>query len=413
MAKQDKKTSGLLLIIFITAFIDLLGVGIIIPIIPAIFFEGRGFLDSSYSADTTAILYGFLLASYPLMQFFGAPVLGALSDKYGRKPILTISLIGSCIGYMIFAYGVVSQNLWLLYVGRLLPGFTGGNISIITSSIADISDKASRTKNFGLVGMAFGIGFVIGPSIGGILSDPTILSWFDLYVPFVFTAILTMVNLILVQINFKETLKEKLQSKVNIFKGIQNIFTSFRNPRLRSVFTIVLFLAMGFTFYTNFFSAYLYTEFDFSTKDVGFLYGYVGIWLAFTQGLLVRYLSPRMAPKKVLLFSIPLLALGLAMILLPTKGWMFYLVNPIIAIFYGLTFPNLTSIVSAQVDESMQGSILGINQSMNSFGQVITISIGGFILAEGIRLPLIASAAFVLLAFVIYLITRKGIKYED
>lgn len=412
MSEKKKGNSKLLFIIFITAFIDLLGVGIIIPIIPALFFEGDGFMVVGYSESTKAILYGFLLAAYPLMQFFGAPILGALSDKYGRKPILTIALIGTLIGYLVFAYGVIAQNLWLLYIGRLLPGFTGGNISIVTSSIADVSDKENRTKNFGLIGMAFGIGFVIGPSIGGILSDPTILPWFDLHVPFLFTAGLTAINIILVHFNFRETLKEKQNTKVKIFKGIENIFTSFLKPELRSVFIIVLLLSIGFTFYTNFFSAYLFVQFEFSTKDVGFLYGYVGIWLAFTQGFLIRIVSKRMKPKQVLVYSIPLLALGLALILIPTKGWMFYLVNPIIAIFYGLTFPNLTSLVSAQVDETMQGSILGINQSMNSFGQVLTISIGGLILAQGISLPLIASTLFIFLAFIAFMAMRSRIKYD-
>ncbi|MDA9773416.1 MFS transporter [Saprospiraceae bacterium] len=413
MSEKPKSNSKLLFIIFITAFIDLLGVGIIIPIIPALFFEGDGFLVGAYSENTTAVLYGFLLAAYPLMQFFGAPVLGALSDKYGRKPVLSIALIGTFVGYLLFAYGVLNQNLWLLYIGRLLPGFTGGNISIVTSSIADISDKESRTKNFGLVGMAFGLGFVIGPSIGGILSDPSILPWFDLHVPFVFTAILTLVNIILVQLNFRETLKEKIATKVNVFKGIENIFTSFLKPELRSVFTIVLLLSVGFTFYTNFFSAYLYLKFDFSTKDVGFLYGYVGIWLAFTQGFLVRIMSKKFKPKQILVFSIPLLALGLGMIMLPTKGWMFYLVNPIVAIFYGLTFPNMTSLVSSQVDETLQGSILGINQSMSSFGQVLTISVGGFILAQGITFPLIASSSIIFLAFIVFLFTKHRMKYDS
>jgi len=412
MTKKPASNSKLLFIIFITAFIDLLGVGIIIPIIPALFYEGDGFLFNAFSENNTAILYGFLLASYPLMQFFGAPVLGALSDKYGRKPILTIALIGTFLGYLVFAYGILNQNLWMLFLGRLIPGFTGGNISIVTSAIADISDRDSRTKNFGLIGMAFGIGFVIGPSVGGLLSDPTLVSWFDLHVPFVFTALLTVVNIVLVYFNFRETLVEKQHTKVNPLKGIENIFTSFLKPELRSVFSIVLLLSIGFTFYTNFFSAYLYKSFGFSTKDVGFLYGYVGIWLAFTQGFLVRVLSKKLKPKQVLVFSIPLLALGLGMILLPTKGWMFYMINPIIAVFYGLTFPNMTSLVSSQVDETMQGSILGINQSMNSFGQVLTISVGGFILAQGIHLPLIASSVVIFLAFIVFILMRSRMKYD-
>lgn len=413
MSKPTKENKSLLFTIFITVFIDLLGVGIIIPVIPAIFFEeGSQFFSGNYSKDQISIFYGILLASYPFMQFFGAPMLGALSDRYGRKPILSIALIGTFIGYLLFAYAVISRNLWLLFIARMIPGFTGGNISIITSSIADVSDKDSRTRNFGLVGMAFGMGFILGPMIGGVLSDNTILPWFDHYVPFVFTAALTALNILLVRYNFRETLKTPLQSKVKLFKGVENIFTSFANPQLRYVFIIVLLISIGFTFYTQFFSVVLYEAFDFKEKDIGLLYGYVGIWLAITQGLLVRYLSYRYKPMQILVYSLPFLAIGIALILVPTAGWMFYLVNPIIAVFYGVTSPNLTSIVSAQADPSLQGSILGINQSMLSLGQMVTPLMGGFLVGINVFYPIIASAVIILIAYVVYRVVQRKLVYD-
>jgi len=403
MAKKRSANFTFLLTIFITVFIDLLGIGIIIPVIPAVFFEeGSKFFTGEYSKDTIKVFYTLLLACYPFMQLFGAPMLGALSDKFGRKPILIIALIGTLIGYMLFAYAIVTQNLWLLFFSRMLPGFTGGNISIITSSIADVSDADSRTRNFGLVGMAFGIGFILGPMIGGLLSDNTIVSWFDHHVPFIFTAGLTLLNICLVIWKFKETLPERQNTKVSAFKGFQNIISSFANAQLRSVFIIVLLISIGFTFYTQFFSVLLYEAFDFKEKDIGFLYGYVGIWLAITQGVIVRWLSYRLPPKKILIFSVPLLALGISLIFIPSEGWMFYIVNPVIAIFYGITSPNLTSLVSSQADKTLQGAILGINQSMLALGQTITPLIGGFLLIRNVYLPIAASAIFIFIAFLIF-----------
>ena len=408
MAKKRSANFSFLLTIFITVFIDLLGIGIIIPVIPAIFFEeGSQFFNGQYSKETISTFYTLLLACYPFMQFFGAPMLGALSDKYGRKPILVIALIGTLIGYMLFAYAIVTHNLWLLFFSRMLPGFTGGNISIIMSSIADVSDADSKTRNFGLVGMAFGLGFILGPMIGGLLSDNTIVSWFDHHVPFMFTAGLTLLNICLVIWKFKETLVEKQNTKISPFKGFQNIASSFATPRLRNVFIIVLLTSIGFTFYTQFFSVLLYEEFDFKEKDIGFLYGYVGIWLAITQGVIVRYLSYRLPPKKILVLSLPLLALGISLLFVPSEGWMFYLVNPIIAIFYGITSPNLTSLVSSQADKNLQGSILGINQSMLALGQTVTPLVGGYLLIQSVYLPLGASAFFIFLAFVIFYLLRK------
>jgi DHA1 family tetracycline resistance protein-like MFS transporter len=294
----------------------------------------------------------------------------------------------------------------------MIPGFTGGNIAILTSSIADISDKESRTRNFGLIGMAFGIGFILGPTIGGVLSDNTVVPWFDHYVPFLFTAGLALVNFILVYFFFKETLLHKLQTSISPFKGVQNIFTSFSSPNLRAVFTVVFLISVGFTFYTQFFSVYLLEKFDFKEKEIGLLYGYIGVWLAIVQGVLVRYLSYRMPPKNILMGSLPLLALALGLVLLPTSGWMFYVVNPLIAIAYGITSPNVTSIVSSQADETLQGSILGINQSMLSLGQMITPVIGGVLVGINIHYPLIASATIIVLAAVIFYISRSKILYD-
>ncbi len=414
MTKNKSANSSFLLTIFITVFIDLLGIGIIIPVIPAIFFEeGSQFFTDQYSEDTISILYTLLLASYPFMQLFGAPLLGALSDKYGRKPILIIALIGTFIGYLLFAYAILSRNLWLLFFSRMLPGFTGGNISVIMSSIADVSDADSKTRNFGLVGMAFGIGFILGPMIGGLLSDNTLVSWFDHYVPFVFTAVLTLFNILLVLFRFRETLLEKINTKISAWKGLENIFISFTNPRLRVLFVVVLLVSIGFTFYTQFFSVLLYEEFDFKEKDIGFLYGYIGIWLAITQGVIVRFLSYRLPPKKILVFSLPILALGISLIFIPSEGWMFYIVNPVIAIFYGITSPNMTSLVSSQADKSLQGSILGINQSMLALGQTITPLIASYLLIKSAYLPIAASTVFIFIAFIIFFFYRKSLHNDS
>lgn len=388
----------------------MLGVGIIIPVIPAVFYEDGAFFQVGTSEKIISLYYGLLVGAYPFMQLFGAPILGTLSDKYGRKPILNIALIGTMIGYLLFAYAIVSKNLPLLFFSRMLPGFTGGNISIIMSAISDISTDDARTRNFGLVGMAFGIGFILGPTIGGVLADETVLSWFSHHVPFIFTAILTFANIILVQFIFKETLKEKKNERFNMFKGVANIVTSFKYPRLRAIFSVVLLFSIGFTFFTQFFSVYLIEQFGWSEKNIGLLYGWVGIWLAITQGLIVRKLSYNYKPQFLLRVSIPIVAVGVLMLLLPRMPLLFYLINPIIAIGIGITSPNLTTVVSEQAGEDRQGEILGINQSMQSLGNIIPAVAGGYLTGIAIHLPLVASAIFVTIAWITYMILfgRKG-----
>lgn len=426
-----KRNSSPLIPIFITVFLDMLGVGIIIPVIPALFFEANSdFFAPEVSRDFRSVVYGLLIASFPFMQFFGAPLLGSLSDRFGRKPLLTLSLAGTMLGYLLFAYAIGSGNLLLLFVSRMLPGFTGGNISIVYSAIADVSDEQSRPKNFGLVGMSFGLGFILGPTLGGIMADETVVSWFSPATPFWFTAILTFLNILLVQFNFRETLPSKregfqksglgenlnrLKSKrpkdfkwKSLFKGFRNVATSFRDPKLRVIFTVVLLLSLGFSFFTQFFSVLLIEKFSYSEKDIGFLFGWIGLWLVFTQGVIVRRLSRIFAPKKIIAFSMLALGLAVGAVLLPEQDFWFYLINPCVAISQGITSPNLTTVVSVQAGADRQGEVLGINQSMLSLGQIIPPLLAGYLNTISGSLPILMGSVVILAGWLVYvLVFRK------
>ncbi len=409
MAKN--RSASPLLTIFLTVFIDMLGIGIIIPVIPALFFEdSSGFFSAGVSMDQRSILYGILVACYPFMQLFGAPMLGALSDRHGRKPLLSISLVGTMIGYLLFAFAILQGNIYLLFFSRMLPGFTGGNIAIILSAIADISDAKSKAKNFGLVGAAFGIGFILGPALGGILADNTIVSWFNHATPFWLTAGLTFINLVVVQFRFPETLQEKSETPVNLFRGLRNVRKSFRQPHLRVIFTVILLLSLGFSFFTQFFSVYLIQKFEYTEKNIGFLYGWIGIWLAFTQGFIVRRMSGKVSSAMVLNYSILALSVSLALILLPDQSFWFYIINPLIALSQGITSPNMTTVVSEQALANQQGEILGINQSMQSLGQIFPPLLAGYLNTINGDFPLLAAAVFTMAGWLVYVFIFRASK---
>ena len=386
----------------------MLGVTIVIPVIPALFFETDSlFFPASLSMDHRSILYGFLVAAYPIMQFFGAPILGTLSDRYGRKPVLTFSLIGTLIGYLLFGYAIVSHNIWLLFISRMIPGFTGGNIAIIMSSIADVSDEGNKARNFGMVGAAFGIGFVLGPSLGGLLADDSLVSWFSHATPFWFTSILTLVNILFVRFMFAETLTTPRQVHITPLKGLENVVTSFRTPRLRNIFVVVLCLSLGFTFFTQFFSVLLIQKFAYSEKDIGLLYGWIGLWLVFTQAFIVRRLSGRIASESILSITPLLLAIAVGVILIPDQSIWFYVINPLIAVFQGMTSPNMMTVVSRQAGATQQGEILGINQSMNSIGQSIPPLIAGYLNTLNGSFPLMAGAIFIFMGWLVFIFLFK------
>ena len=246
---------------------------------------------------------------------------------------------------------------------------------------------------------------MLGPTIGGILGDDTIVPWFSHATPFFFTALLTLVNIGLVQFRFRETIKERRQTKINAFSGFRNVAKSFKLPKLRALFVVVLFLALGFSFFTQFFSVLLFQKFDFSTKNIGFLYGWIGLWLTFTQGFTVRVLSRKFPSSEILRVTPLLLALAIAALLLPDKSYMFYFLNPLVATFQGITAPNMTTVISEQARPDQQGEILGINQSMQSLGQAVPPLLAGYLNTLNVSLPIMAGAVFVFLGWVVYVLT--------
>ena len=368
---------------------------------------GGGFFGDDVTRETRSILYGLLVAAYPFMQFFGAPILGALSDRYGRKPVLLISLAGTLAGYLLFAYSILTVNLPLMFASRMLDGLTGGSISIIYSSLADVSDEKSRTKNFGLVGMAFGLGFIFGPAVGGLLADDTVVSWFNPATPFWFTSVLTLGNILLVQFGFRETIGQHRATRISLLTGLKNIGKSFTAANLRTIFTVVLLNTLGFTFFTQFISVLLYEDFHFTEKNIGYLFGWIGIWLALTQGVLVRRLSKKFSSFQVLPFSMLFLSAGIFALLLPQQAFWFYILNPIIAMAQGVTGPNLTSTVSIQAGKEQQGQILGINQSMQSLGQIVPPLIAAYLNTVDNRLPIAAAALFILMGWLVFVFVFK------
>ncbi len=397
---QEKKKLHPLVAVFITVFIDLLGVGIIIPVFAPLIVENKhGMLPPEMTDATRNMIYGILTATFPFFQFFGAPILGTLADKYGRKKILQISLVGTFIGYVLFALAIQYHVLWLLFVARALPGFTGGNISIVTAALADISKPEERAKNFGLIGMSFGLGFILGPAIGGILADKSIVSFFDYSTPLWFTAFLTLVNIYYVYSQFPETFKPNAPGRVTLLAGIRNIQKALSLVNMRVIFLSVFLQAFGFSFFMQFNQVYLIKKFHFDEKSIGLIFGYIGLWIAFTQGVVIRQVSKRFSPPQVLRVSLFGLAITILAILLPDYWWLLLFINPFVAIFQGLTQPNQTSIVSILASKENQGEILGIQQSIASLAFTIPPLIAGVLVTLDFRLPIIASAAVTLLAW--------------
>ncbi|MBS3074055.1 MFS transporter [Candidatus Pacearchaeota archaeon] len=413
---QGRLKSALVPIILIV-FLDILGMTIMIPVLAPIFLDkSTTILAADVSSSTRTILLGFLLSSYPLAQFFGAPIFGALSDKYGRKKILFLSMAGSLIGYVMFSTGLIFGSLAILFASRLIDGFTGGNISVALSAIADVSNKNSKTKNFGLVGAAYGAGLILGPVIGGVLSNSNLVSWFSHSTPFLFAAILTFANMLLLIKFFPETLKKRIETPLSFFAGFRNIRKAFRMPNLRTMFSVVFLIMLGFAFFIYFLPVFLIEKFNYNESLIGYLLAYLGMWIVLTQIFIIRPVSRRYSAEKILRTSLIALAISLFLITMPKKSITLYFIAPLTAIFTGLTMPSYNAIISNLGREDSQGEILGINQSMQSLAQAIPPVIAGFVVAVHAELPTLIAAAATFLAwalFVVFFSNSHGKKFHE
>ncbi len=404
----QKQRSSPLLPLFLVVFIDLLGFGIIIPIVGVLFLDpSHGLFPDGTALATRTFMMGLFLASYAICSFFSAPIMGMLSDRHGRKKLLLVSIAGTFIGYALIAYAISEKSLALLFLGRIIDGLTGGNISIAQSAIADLSDEKSKAKNFGLIGMAFGLGFIAGPFIGGKLSDPSVVSWFNFTTPFWFSAALSGLNLILLFFVFNETLRTHKEGKLDFFQGVKNVKRAFAMPNLRVMFLVIFLFSLGFSFFTQFFQVFLIEKFKFNQSQIGDFFALLGVFAALTQGIVVRQTASRYLPAKILSIALFGLSITFLLFLIPSQAYWLYAIIPLQALFQGLSFPNSLAIVSNLADRQSQGEVLGLNSSVQSLGMALPPLIAGVISAVDYTLPTLAASACLLLAWFVFVFVFK------
>jgi DHA1 family tetracycline resistance protein-like MFS transporter len=398
-------------VIFFTLLLNALGFGILIPIIPLLLADPTSqyfMLPPSFTLGQGYIIFGFLVAIYPLMQFLATPILGQLSDKFGRKKILAISLAGTFISYILFAVGILIKNIPILFISRAFDGITGGNISVAQAVVADITTPQNRARTFGIVGAAFGIGFIIGPFLGGILSESKLLSWFNAATPFWFAAVLSFINVILIVICLAETFKLKKDKKIIWGQSVKNIIKAFNISEIRTIFITVFLFQSGFTFFTTFFSVFLITKFGFTQSNTGNFFAYLGLWLVFTQGFLTGIISKKFSEVQVLRITLVATGVFILTYLIPDVWWGLFIVAPFFAFANGLSQSNITGLISRSVGPEIQGEILGINASVAAIAQAIPAILSGFIAASLTPYsPSIVAACVIILGGIIFISAYK------
>ena len=357
-----------LLTIFLIVFVGLLGFSIILPLLP--------YYAETFGASPT--LVGVLTASYAAAQLIGAPVLGRLSDRYGRRPILLLSSLGTLVGFLILGF---ANSLWLLFAGRILDGLTGGNISVAQAYIADVTDEKERAKGLGMVGAAFGLGFIIGPLLGGALSSG---GRYEL--PSFVAAGITLVNVLAIYFWLPESLTEEDRKRVakKSRKTIdpRELLEALRRPVFGPLLQTRFFYGFAWAIFTETFSLFALYSLGLESNQTGYLLGYVGLLVVLVQGVAIGRLTARYAEHALILSSVIVAALGLL-------GWAFTPNVPVLlvvlaplALASGVLNTVINSAITKAVPPEEVGGALGLASALESLTRVISPIIGGYALEK-------------------------------
>ena len=398
----SKKTAAVGFI-FITILLDIIGIGIIIPVIPKL-------LKELIHADITeaARIGGWLAFAYAFTQFIFAPMVGNLSDKYGRRPILLLSLLAFAFDYILLA---IAPTIFLIFVGRIVAGITGASISTAAAYIADVSNSENRAKNFGLIGAAFGIGFIIGPLIGGLLGH------YGARVPFYAAAILCFINFLYGYFLLPESLPKEKRRGFD-WKSANPVGAIMRLKRYPQIIGLIVAI---FCMYTashavnGNWSFYTMYRFDWDEKMVGISLGVVGLLFGLVQGVLIRWLNPKIGNAKSILIGIVMYGTGFFLFALAKEGWMMF-VFLIPYCLGGIAGPALQSEITEHIPATEQGQIQGTLASLNSataiFGPLMMTNLFYYFTHDGA--PFLFPGAPFLLAFIFmvcaFIMSNAGLK---
>lgn len=387
-----KKSSTTLILIFLTVFIDLLGFGLLIPILPAFGLKVLNFDEASI---------GIVISAYSFIQFIFNPIFGRISDKRGRRPVIIFCLLLNAIGYLLFS---ITDSFILLLFSRIVAGIGGSSISVAQAYIADVTTAENRSKGMGIIGSAFGLGFVFGPLLGGILSE------FGYAVVGYVSAGFSLLAFILTSFLLPESLKSKNESDEvsSVSKrtwkliDVQSFKVVFNKPDLALLISLFFVLTFSFANIYGTFALLGIQVYHFTDKQNGFMFGIIGLTSAIVQGTLIGTVNKFLTKKKIFIVSSFLISITLALI--PYAGNFLGLafVGIFLSVGTGLFQPTILSLISEVTSEKEQGITLGINQSMSAFARMLGPLWGGFAFEYlGYQFPFLTGAFFTAAIFLV------------
>lgn len=393
---MNKKAA--LRVLFLTTFLDLMGFGLIIPILPT--------LASDLGATEAQV--GLIAAIYALMNFFFSPFWGALSDRHGRRPIILVSVLITAVAYFVFAQ---SEVIWILILSRVFSGIGSANIGAAQAYIGDITEAKDRAKTMGLIGAAFGLGFIFGPPIGGWLK-----STYNLAAVGYVAGSLSLLNFLLAFFYLPESIKKKNASAIRI-KFFSSLIKNMRKPKISQLFTINLIYITAFAM-MQVTAVLLWAQHsDLSELQIGYVFMYIGLSSAIVQGTLVGPITKRFGERRMLVIGLVMMMIGLFAMPFFQSEYFFpyeFLALSLIALANGFVSPALLSLVTQVSEPHEVGAITGANQSFGSIGRVIGPIVGGVLYQINYFLPYVVGPIVLIIALWLAIrFKRKSLNLEE
>lgn len=401
--------------ILLMFFMDVISIGLAYPIFSSMIFNPSSHLLAPETPQAIRSLWlGIILALVPIAQFFSAPILGTLSDRIGRKKLLLATIALGAVGYAVAVIGACLQMIILLALSRIIIGIATGNQAIGSAAIADVSTPENKAKNFGLLHMAGGFGFTIGPFLGGILATVPLGMFSGYAAPFLCAGMLTLFNLLLVALLFKEThvVHEKKQSTLSF--GLANIKRAWHMPGFALLFGAIFVYNFGWSFYWDFIPVNWIARYKFDATMVYNMYAWGALVYGISSGILIRPLIARFKTEKIVLYALIGCAFFVGLPLLFPAAWMYWIYIPFQQYFIALIFPTTAALVSNKSSEESQGEIMGILESVQSLAMIVSPLIAGMLLGFSVNLPLVVgTCALFLAASIVWYSHIKDIKYKS
>lgn len=399
-----------LFIIFLIVTLGFIGVALPYPILSPLFLEHQYNLVPTYFSDSTKpFLLGITLACYPLGQFLSSPIIGDLSDKIGRKKILVLTLLGTAIGYLLCAFSIMINNIWLLIVSRFLTGLAEGNITIAQACATDMSNQVHKTKSFGIIYAAAALGYIIGPLLSGYLLSSTQGPNFSL--PFFAATALSLGTTILVLFFFKEqsnsaknilksNFKKYISSNLKHFfiRSFQHIKEVWQDHKLQKLLIVHMILFAGIDLFYGYSPLYLLKTWHSSSTEISSFVAVFAISYSLSQATLVP-LAKRLLTATAILFLSAVFSGVLVMICLAcVQKYILYILFPTAGVFFSLSSTYIAVLISDSAEQNIQGKVIGVSQSIRVFNDASIVIIGGLLASLSASLPFIIAGCLMIAA---------------